>query len=82
MEGLSSKAQAIKVFAAGIWGSMFVWHTLRKSCLIYRRDWKAKLRILFVSVSKDDEDLLQIMLVCCFGKDISGALVMDSCSET
>lgn len=80
MEGLSSKAQAIKVFAAGIWGSMFVWHTLRKSCLTYHRDWKAKLRILFVSVSKVNEDLLQIMLVCCFGSDISGMLVKNSCT--
>lgn len=71
MEGLSSKAQAIKVFAAGIWGSMFVWHTLHKSCLTFRRDWKAKLRILFVSVDSGSEYLLQIMLVCCLGKTTS-----------
>ncbi len=68
MEGLSSKVQAIQVFAAGIWGGVFVWHTLRKSCLSYHGDWKVKLQILFVSVSSGGEYLLQIILVCCLGK--------------
>ncbi len=79
MEGLSSKAQAIQVFAAGIWGGVFVWHTLRKSCLSYHGDWKVKLQILFVSVSSGGEYLLQIILFVVWAKSISGTLVWGSC---